>query len=171
MKHEEIIKSLSNKDINEQMKELRSLCMLDSDDIHQREKVCKIIEKLLKEPHPEYDKTPDYTVHPYGSSVNGLGFKGCDIDAYVGTENDRDLDPKVHNMLTWKIRMEILHRLQYQKDGKEKLDGIENIPNARVPIIKFLHSKSGIHCDLSFSNRRALMNSRFIKMCLEVDSR
>ena len=74
-------------------------------------------------------------------------------------------------MLTWKIRMEILHRLQYQKDGKEKLDGIENIPNARVPIIKFLHSKSGIHCDLSFSNRRALMNSRFIKMCLEVDSR
>ena len=101
----------------------------------------KLIENLLKEPHPEYDKTPDYTVHPYGSSVNGLGFKGCDIDAYVGTENDRDLDPKVHNMLTWKIRTEILHRLQYQKDGKEKLDGIENIPNARVPIIKFLHSK------------------------------
>ena len=171
MKHEEIIKSLSNIDINEQMKELRSLCMLDSDDMHQREKVCKSIENLLKEPHPEYDKTPEYTVHPYGSSVNGLGFKGCDIDVYVDTENGQDLDPTMHNMLIWKIRMEILHRLQYQKNSKEKLDGIENIPNARVPIIKFLHSESGIHCDLSFSNRRALMNSRFIKMCLEVDSR
>ena len=114
--------------------------------MHQRENICKFIENLLKQPHPEYSQTPEYTVNPYGSRVNGSGFKGCDIDVYVGTENDQDLDPNVHNMLIWKIRMEILHRLQYQKNGKEKLEGIENIPNARVPIIKFLHSKYGIQC-------------------------
>ena len=42
---------------------------------------------------------------------------------------------------------------------------------ARTPILQFVHIGSGLKCDLSFSNRMALMNSKFIKKCLEVDSR
>ena len=74
--------------------------------MHQRENICKFIENLLKQPHPEYSQTPEYTVNPYGSRVNGSGFKGCDIDVYVGTENDQDLDPNALQIcaleLQWK---------------------------------------------------------------------
>ena len=48
---------------------------------------------------------------------------------------------------------------------------LQDVLNARVPILKFTQIKSGIKCDLSFSNRMALRNSKFVKKCLEVDER
>jgi len=165
MKYEDIKDSLSAiSDINGQMKKLRSLCELEDNDINQREKIREFIENILKELYPEC------TAHLFGSSVNGLGFKGSDIDVYVGSENIKDIDTNIQRQL--KMGRQILDKLQNcQKSDMNELHGIEGILSATVPIIKFVHSKSGIECDLSFSNRRALINSRFIKMCLEVDSR
>ena len=45
------------------------------------------------------------------------------------------------------------------------------IPNARVPIVKFVHFKTALSCDLSFKNRMAVLNSEFIRLCIELDSR
>ena len=165
MKYEDIKDSLSAiSDINGQMKKLRSLCELEDNDINQREKIREFIENILKELYP------DCTAHLFGSSVNGLGFKGSDIDVYVGSENIKDIDTNIQRQL--KMGRQILDKLQNcQNSDMNELYGVEGILSATVPIIKFVHSKSGIECDLSFSNRRALINSRFIKMCLEVDSR
>jgi len=165
MKYEDIKDSLSAiSDINGQMKKLRSLCELEDNDINQREKIREFIENILKELYPEC------TAHLFGSSVNGLGFKGSDIDVYVGSENIKDIDTNIQRQL--KMGRQILDKLQNcQNSDMNELHGIEGILSATVPIIKFVHSKSGIECDLSFSNRRALINSRFIKMCLEIDSR
>ena len=165
MKYEDIKDSLSTiSDINEQMKKLRSLCELEDDDINEREKIREFIENVLKELYPEC------TAHLFGSSVNGLGFKGSDVDLYVGSENIQDIDSNIQRQL--KMGRQLLEKLQNcQKSDMNELHGVEGILSATVPIIKFVHSKSGIECDLSFSNRRALINSRFIKMCLEIDSR
>ena len=162
MKYEDIKDSLSAiSDINDQMKKLRSLCELEDDDINEREKIREFIENVLKELYPEC------TAHLFGSSVNGLGFKGSDVDLYVGSENIQDIDSNIQRQL--KMGRQILDKLQNCQNSD--INGIEGILSATVPIIKFVHSKSGIECDLSFSNRRALINSRFIKMCLEIDSR
>ena len=45
------------------------------------------------------------------------------------------------------------------------------IPNARVPIVKFVHFKTALSCDLSFKNRMGVLNSKFIRLCSEFDSR
>ena len=161
MKYEDIKDSLSAiSDINDQMKKLRSLCELEDNDINQREKIREFIENLLKELYPECK------AQLFGSSVNGLGFKGSDIDVYVGSKNGQDLNSNIQQQ---KMGRQILDKLQNCQ--KSDINGVEGILSATVPIIKFVHSKSGLECDLSFSNRRAMINSRFIKMCLEIDSR
>ena len=79
MDHKEIQESLSKLcDINEQMSLLRSLCSLQSEDLKQREEIRHFIENLLKKLYPRCK------VHLFGSSINGLGFKDSDIDAYIG---------------------------------------------------------------------------------------
>ena len=45
------------------------------------------------------------------------------------------------------------------------------IPNARVPIVKFAHADTSLSCDLSFKNRMAVLNTEFIRLCIESDSR
>ena len=45
------------------------------------------------------------------------------------------------------------------------------IISARVPILKFIHRPTGIHCDISFKNRMSVQNTAFIRHCTEVDSR
>ena len=141
-------------DINEQMYYLRSLCSLESIDLKQRDEICNFIETFLKELYPKCK------VHMFGSSVNGLGFKNSDIDAYVDfKDNNMNLDADT--------RMKLLSKLK----SKQGIHGVKNILNAKVPIIQFVHSQSLIKCDLSFSNKKALINSKYIRMCLQVDSR
>ena len=173
-------------DINEQMYCLRSLCSLQSNDLKQRDKICNFIETFLKELYPKCK------VHMFGSSVNGLGFKHSDIDAYVDFKDnnmkldvnsgmklglglgfkysniDAYVDSKDNNMnFDADIRMKILSKLK----SKQGIHGVKNILNAKVPIIQFVHSQSLIKCDLSFSNKKALINSKYIRMCLQVDSK
>ena len=63
---------------------------------------------------------------------------------------------------------EIYEKLQ---EKKHEFGNLKDVLNAHVPILKFSHIKSGIKCDLSFSNRMALMNSKFLRKCLEIDTR
>ena len=70
--------------------------------------------------------------------------------------------------LTENIGKKILKKL---RSAPNELHGIVNILRAKVPIIQFVHTKSGIKCDLSFSNEKALINSKFIRMCHQIDSR
>ena len=46
-----------------------------------------------------------------------------------------------------------------------------SVPKARVPIVKFFHLSSGLSCDLSFKNKMAVMNTEFIRLCVEADCR
>ncbi|XP_027714609.1 speckle targeted PIP5K1A-regulated poly(A) polymerase isoform X2 [Vombatus ursinus] len=45
------------------------------------------------------------------------------------------------------------------------------VPSARRPVVKFCHRPSGLHGDISLSNRLALYNSRFLNLCCALDRR
>uniref|UniRef100_F7EVE8 Speckle targeted PIP5K1A-regulated poly(A) polymerase n=1 Tax=Monodelphis domestica TaxID=13616 RepID=F7EVE8_MONDO len=48
---------------------------------------------------------------------------------------------------------------------------VRTVPSARRPVVKFCHRPSGLHGDISLSNRLALYNSRFLNFCCELDRR
>ncbi|XP_022362996.1 speckle targeted PIP5K1A-regulated poly(A) polymerase [Enhydra lutris kenyoni] len=48
---------------------------------------------------------------------------------------------------------------------------VQTVPTARRPVVKFCHRPSGLHGDVSLSNRLALHNSRFLSLCSELDGR
>ncbi|XP_006875117.1 PREDICTED: speckle targeted PIP5K1A-regulated poly(A) polymerase [Chrysochloris asiatica] len=48
---------------------------------------------------------------------------------------------------------------------------VQTLPSARCPVVKFCHRPSGLHGDVSLSNRLALHNSRFLSLCSELDGR
>uniref|UniRef100_A0A8I3NCW4 Elongation factor 1-gamma n=2 Tax=Canis lupus familiaris TaxID=9615 RepID=A0A8I3NCW4_CANLF len=48
---------------------------------------------------------------------------------------------------------------------------VQTVPSARRPVVKFCHRPSGLHGDVSLSNRLALHNSRFLSLCSELDER
>ncbi|CAO2584620.1 Speckle targeted PIP5K1A-regulated poly(A) polymerase, partial [Lemmus lemmus] len=48
---------------------------------------------------------------------------------------------------------------------------VQTVPCARRPVVKFCHRPSGLHGDVSLSNRLALYNSRFLNLCSEMDGR
>ena len=73
--------------------------------------------------------------------------------------------------------MKEIHKLFEENQNKThkefgpEFDEVEAIFNARTPILKFVHVESGLKCDLSFGNKMALMNSKFIKKCSKLDVR
>ena len=48
---------------------------------------------------------------------------------------------------------------------------VHPIPNAKVPVIKFLHRPTGLAVDLSFKNMMGIYNSQFIRFCTRLDPR
>ena len=106
---------------------------------------------------------PRVRVQAFGSSVNGLGFKGCDLDVYV----DLDLigrNPKGHEGQKAKVRF--IGRL-LRNDFRDYVYKVVEIPQARVPIVTFTHTMTQISCDLSFKNEMSVLNTRFIGLSLQ----
>ena len=76
--HQEIKETLSLlDDINDQIQNLKSFLLLQKNHHKEREEIRASIEKITKE------ICPDSKVYLFGSSINGLGFKGSDLDAFV----------------------------------------------------------------------------------------
>ena len=104
-------------------------------------------------------------VWAFGSSVSGLGFRGCDLDLYAL------IDPNIaHSGLprnadqAQKVR-EVGKLLSRQPHLCTK---VVRIPSARVPIVKFRVPPMGhIQCDLNFKDRLSCQNSRLIGMLMK----
>uniref|UniRef100_F7FZR1 Speckle targeted PIP5K1A-regulated poly(A) polymerase n=1 Tax=Ornithorhynchus anatinus TaxID=9258 RepID=F7FZR1_ORNAN len=48
---------------------------------------------------------------------------------------------------------------------------VRPVPSARRPVVKFCHRPSGLHGDVSLSNRLALYNSQYLRLCSQLDGR
>ncbi|CAK9798902.1 Poly(A) RNA polymerase, mitochondrial [Anthophora plagiata] len=122
------------------------------------------------------------SVVPFGSSVNGFGQLGCDLDLICRIKNN-----KVESDTVWKKLTFLSQRLPLIEREEQKqflavlstilgtcIPGIGNIRNileARVPIIKFFNMNTNMQCDLSCGNASALHMSELLYIYAELDWR
>ncbi|XP_051157141.1 uncharacterized protein LOC127279067 [Leptopilina boulardi] len=124
--------------------------------------ICAKLNKLLRLSFP---KSQTYR---YGSTVSGLCFKNSDLDLCLNIGepmNENDVSSEI-----WTFQ-EVFTEAYFLLKEKGSYKKILPIPKARVPIIKFIHKKEKISCDLSFNNSLSIYNSRLIKHYLTFDTR
>ncbi|CAH1242765.1 ZCCHC11 [Branchiostoma lanceolatum] len=99
----------------------------------------------------------------FGSSMNGFGFKGSDLDICMtleGHETSDDLDC-----------IDIIERLAKLLKKHQDLYNILPITTAKVPIVKFVHRPSKLEGDISLYNILAQYNTRMLNMYAVMDER
>lgn len=104
---------------------------------------------------------PNITVYPFGSSVNGFGRKGCDLDIVLSLDNN--ITENFNSRLVYHTKSAMSEERAQTKRSMETLatimqnliPGVKNVKrilHATVPIIKYDHSLTGVECDLSMTN-------------------
>ena len=148
----------------EQLEKLTSLLDLDQEEVNKRVNICNNLQKIFA--------NKDYNcrdVLPFGSSLNGLGFPGCDLDIYMDLDNKyADNDGNWNNVNNEKQKVRIAAEVLLSIPQYSRLT---QIINARVPILKFIHRPTGISCDISFKNRMSVRNTEYIRLCTKTDTR
>ncbi|XP_055003337.1 poly(A) RNA polymerase, mitochondrial [Sorex araneus] len=127
---------------------------------------------------------PECTIRPFGSSVNGFGKLGCDLDMFLDLDEIERLGaPKTSGnfLMEFQVKNVPSERIATQKILSvigESLDhfgpgcvGVQKILNARCPLVRFSHQASGLQCDLTTNNRIALKSSELLYIYGALDSR
>jgi len=190
-------------DMDEQIEEIMHLTELCEEDIQERNAICKNISKTFA-----MNGYPNCIVSPFGSTVNGLGFRGCDVDIYLDlgeipvnrslsdsvdfTSDANPLmsaDESCDDSLNQEQPNDQSNSSKQSKSSSKESQikkvrlasqllrhiphccRIHPITGARVPIVKFIHRRTGINCDMSFKNRASVLNSEYIRFCTEMDHR
>ena len=157
-------------DCEEQLEELVSLTHLSQEDVDLRVNICRNLQKTFS--RTEFSNC---VIYPFGSSVSGLGFPGCDLDIFLDLGETKQRITSNTDLMN-----DIPITMTEQQKVKAAMKVLKEIPQcarlspilgARVPILKFIHRPTGIHCDISFKNRASVRNTQYIRFCMEVDSR
>ena len=112
----------------------------------------------------------------FGSSVNGFGVKGSDMDLVLmiddapaepteptsDDEGDEEAKKHPHAALVEKV-VSALTSLHYPD--------VVGIATARIPVVKFKEPASGLVCDICFNNGLALRNSQLLATYSGLDPR
>ncbi|MGH0166137.1 UNVERIFIED_CONTAM: hypothetical protein FKN15_001292 [Acipenser sinensis] len=99
----------------------------------------------------------------FGSSKNGFGFKQSDLDicmTFEGKETAEGLDC-----------IRIIENLAKVLRKHPGLRNILPITTAKVPIVKFVHMRTGLEGDISLYNTLALHNTRLLAAYAALDPR
>ncbi|XP_052741979.1 poly(A) RNA polymerase, mitochondrial isoform X1 [Bicyclus anynana] len=126
-------------------------------------------------------------VQPFGSSVNGFGRMGCDLDLVLSNNLDE------HNLISFVTQSSQKHRLVYQEKKSEgarspsqrhmellgallelRVPGagrVQRILNARVPIVKYSHELADVDCDLCCNNTSGVYMSELLWALGALDAR
>ncbi|KAM9214251.1 terminal uridylyltransferase 7 isoform 2-T2 [Leptosomus discolor] len=106
---------------------------------------------------------PGTKLNLFGSSKNGFGFKQSDLDICMmmdGLETAEGLDC-----------IGIIEDLAKVLKKQSGLRNVLPITTAKVPIVKFLHVRSGLEVDISLYNTLALHNTRLLSSYAAIDPR
>ncbi|XP_015788987.1 poly(A) RNA polymerase gld-2 homolog A [Tetranychus urticae] len=131
-----------------------------SNEVFKRKKMLRQIIYNMLRVHTEFP----VDLYMVGSSLNGLGTNNSDIDLCLVIDS---IGEKMCHMrfaipvLKWAER--ILSRLPFVKNTKLIL--------AKVPILKFTDSESGIEIDLNFNNIVGIRNTQLIEFYNRMDKR
>ncbi|XP_050965359.1 terminal uridylyltransferase 7 [Labeo rohita] len=99
----------------------------------------------------------------FGSSKNGFGFKQSDLDICMtleGQDTAEGLDS-----------MAVIESLAKALRKHHSLRNILPITTAKVPIVKFYHTKTGLEGDISLYNTLALHNTELLASYAAIDAR
>ncbi|XP_060828043.1 poly(A) RNA polymerase, mitochondrial isoform X2 [Bombus pascuorum] len=165
----------SNENVSDQMISLYNISKITDLDIRLRFYTADQISYYLSRLFTNID------VVPFGSSVNGFGQVGCDLDLLckIVTNTDQNFNLKKLVFISQDIS------LAERNEQKEFLDiigttmkifipGITNVKKileARVPIIKFYNINTNMKCDLSGTNTVALQMSELLYVYGQLDWR
>uniref|UniRef100_A0AAV2LAB8 Poly(A) RNA polymerase, mitochondrial n=1 Tax=Knipowitschia caucasica TaxID=637954 RepID=A0AAV2LAB8_KNICA len=128
---------------------------------------------------------PDCSIRPFGSSVNGFGKLGCDLDMFLdldaigaGKSNvSRSTAPYVEYQMKRSSSERAVTQgvLSVIAESLEQLGpgcvGVQKILNARCPLVRFAHQPSGFQCDLTANNRVAMRSTEMLYVFGELDPR
>ncbi len=139
-------------------RELESLFMAKAvppAEMASRQSTVKRLQSLMDELFP----TRNPKLHLFGSSVNGFGFAGADMDMCLVLQG---LASDGHGAIVETLE-KAFRALDYSN--------ILALPKARVPVIKFTDPATGLGCDICFNNGLALRNSQLLAAYASLDAR
>ncbi|XP_066301020.1 poly(A) RNA polymerase, mitochondrial-like [Branchiostoma lanceolatum] len=163
--------------MEEQMQVLVRETQLSEGETRLRFLVCSLVEDAIT------GYFPGCIVHPFGSSVNGFGNKGCDLDMYLNLNVDEHkpkkkksfprMEYEVKTVPTERAATQNLLSTVGQSLGEfvPSCRNVQYILNARCPLVKFTHEASGIQCDLTSNNSIALKSSELLNLYSRIDPR
>ncbi|KAK7092447.1 uncharacterized protein [Littorina saxatilis] len=175
----------------DQMQVLYETLRLSDSDLGRRKGVCDYLHSVLM------PFLPTCTIHQFGSSVNGFGMRGCDMDIFLDL-HDNEVSLQWEETLRQKMKpvnlpyireiqllkttegplmpsqlrpLSLVHRVKLLSrilmHHAGQCTEVVFVPSVRCPIVRFVHAPTGIKCDLSINNRLALRNTQLLKMCAE----
>ncbi|KAJ8926100.1 hypothetical protein NQ315_009957 [Exocentrus adspersus] len=121
---------------------------------------------------------PYASVYPFGSSVNGYGKMGCDLDLVLRLMDKKQNDSRLifHSKATSGSDRSINQRYVEAIGDQIYLflpgcSQVRRILQARIPIIKYHHQLTDVECDLSMTNMSGVYMSDFLYIMGELDDR
>ncbi|XP_035509330.1 poly(A) RNA polymerase, mitochondrial [Morone saxatilis] len=175
----QLIDRLSRKEsIDQQVTSLMETYQLTDDNIRLRFLVCSLLRDIAAAYFPEC------TIKLFGSSVNGFGKLGCDLDMFLDLDNisgRRTEKQKSGMFLEYRLKSVSTERAVTQRilsflgecvdQFGPGCDGVQKILNAQCPLVRFFHQPSGFQCDLTANNRVAIKSTELLYLYGELDPR
>ncbi|XP_067139358.1 poly(A) RNA polymerase, mitochondrial-like isoform X1 [Centruroides vittatus] len=182
--HERLIKQLSLYDsVPEQMVAIQNLLSLSNKSLRRRHIISKHLQRVLVK------YFPNCTVHLFGSSVNGFGFEGCDVDMILNISrlNNDGYEP------FWTVNAPSLEEIEKHKVSIHQLNNMAKVkliqkiiqqyvvqcqnicfvPSLRCPLLRFqyIYENYILNCDFSLGEGLCLRNTALLQMYRKIDSR
>ncbi|ROI81801.1 Poly(A) RNA polymerase, mitochondrial [Anabarilius grahami] len=174
----DITQLLSEKDsVDEQLQCLTEALQLTEENISLRFLVCSLLGDIAGAYFPEC------IIRPFGSTVNSFGKLGCDVDMILDLDGIYATSQKKGSGLSleYQVKRGASERAVTQSIlsviGKcvdqfgPGCVGVQNILQARCPLVRFSHQPSGFQCDLTANNRVAMKSSELLFLYGQLDPR
>ncbi|XP_030254625.1 poly(A) RNA polymerase, mitochondrial [Sparus aurata] len=175
----QLIQRLSREEsIDRQVISLTESYQLTEENSRLRFLVCSLLQDMVAAYFPEC------AIKPFGSSVNGFGKLGCDLDMILDLDSisgRKAKTPKSASSLEYQLKRASTERAVTQSILSvigECVDqfgpgcvGVQKILNARCPLLRFAHQPSSFQCDLTANNRVAVKSTELLYLYGQLDPR
>lgn len=186
-----LVEHLRNfKRVEDQMMYLSSSLLLSEEQFRMRMDLLFSLKRMLT---PFF---PECSLHLFGSTVNGYGIKGCDVDILFQTgsvmpvesagsmlerQQILSMSPTVGAVKNRTFSLDSLHQLPrvvqlhfIMRVLRSRNSGFHTVRfvNSKIcPVVKLVSKHYGLNCDISNGNRLALYNTSLLSLYGKLDPR